>query len=50
MEPPTIIPLEGIITRYSLPTSMNLLGGTFYKENRVNTFPLFIFINSKHLN
>jgi len=50
IEPPPIIPPEGNITRHSLSTSLNLLRGTFYKENHATASPLFIFINSKHLN
>jgi len=37
-------PHEGFPTSSSLLTSMNLLGGTFYRENRVNAFPLVFLL------
>jgi hypothetical protein len=37
-------PPEGFPTNSSLLTSMNLLGGTFYRENRVNAFPLVFLL------
>ena len=37
-------PPEGFPTRSSLPTSMNLLGGTFDRENRANAYPLVFLL------
>jgi hypothetical protein len=36
---------EGFPTSSSLPTSMNLLGGIFDRENRANAYPpLFLLV------
>jgi hypothetical protein len=37
-------PPEGFPTSSSLPTSMNLLGGTFDRENRANAYPLLFLL------
>jgi len=39
-----IIPSEGFPISSLLPTFMNLLGGTFDRENRANAYPLLFLL------